>query len=53
MQNTLPAEFAELLQFNLAFHLLFVLAGIIIYPLTNGASQADKIFGKFRFSHTL
>jgi hypothetical protein len=53
MQNALPAEFAEFLQFNLALHLLFVLAGIVIYPLTNGASQADKIFGKFRFSHTL
>jgi len=42
---------AVLLELNLPLHHLFVLAGGVVYVLTDGAPKPYYFFGKFALSH--
>jgi hypothetical protein len=47
MGGVFSAPFAKLLVLQLAFNRLFILAGIIIPPLADGALQSYQIFRMF------
>jgi hypothetical protein len=42
---------AKLLEFDLSLHQLLIFIGVIITPLTNGATHSDKSVGVFNFGH--
>ena len=51
VRRLLAAPGAELVQFYLALHRLFVPGGVIIPPLAGAAAQTDKLVHAFCFGH--
>jgi hypothetical protein len=52
MNGFCAAPVAELLKFDLPFHLLSILMGVIIPPFADDALQSYEIISPFRFCHT-
>ena len=51
MRGMYPAPVTELGKFDLPLHLLLVLIGVIITPLTHGAAEGDQTVCALHFSH--
>ena len=51
MGGVLVALLAVLGELNLALHQLFILAGVVVRALTNGAAKLDEVFTEFRVGH--